>query len=333
MGLKESRSDAISLVESDANRISLLPFWEITRPFTLLPPFLGIVSGSCAALGSQAAAGVLDLKTGFLLYWPYVFLGGLMALVLNAASNVLNQVTEVEVDRRNKPCRVLPTGRLSVFIALVYAIVLYCIALGMAWCIEPVDGIHHTFWCALAAAVFTVLYSVKPAYLKSRGWWANITIAVPRGCLLKVAGWGCIAPVTKAEPWFIGLVFMLFLLGAASSKDFSDVDGDRAFGIETLVVRYGPERASALITPFFLLPWVLLVVGRLVSSFTSLQLLRTNLWATVCLGGVLVCYGAYTAFLMDQAPVNTTEGNHVAWKHMYLMMMAAQIGLVACYFI
>ena len=82
----------------------------------------------------------------------------------------------------------------------------------------------------------------------------------PRGCLLKVAGWTLVASAFSAEPWAIGSIFGLFLLGATSTKDFSDVAGDRAGGCMTLPVKYGNRKAVAIISPFFVLPWLLLPV-------------------------------------------------------------------------
>ena len=105
------------------------------------------------------------------LHWQHVLVGGIMAATLNAASNVLNQVTEVRVDRINKPDRVLPLGLMRVRTAAIYALFLYAIALSLAWWIRPLPAEHAVFWCALAAAAATVMYSVKPLYLKSRGWW------------------------------------------------------------------------------------------------------------------------------------------------------------------
>ena len=59
-----------------------------------------------------------------------------MASILNAASNVLNQVTEIELDRKNKPTRVLPQGRMTARLALIWSAVLYVLALAIAWMIE-----------------------------------------------------------------------------------------------------------------------------------------------------------------------------------------------------
>jgi 4-hydroxybenzoate polyprenyltransferase and related prenyltransferases len=68
-----------------------------------------------------------------------------------------------------------------------------------------------------------------------------------------------VAPANALEPWVIGFLFFLFLLGAASTKDFSDVPGDRAGGCRTLPILYGNRKAVAIMSPFFVLPWLLLI--------------------------------------------------------------------------
>ncbi len=95
------------------------------------------------------------------------------------------------------------------------------------------------------------MYSL-PSFGRTKRHWlaANLTIAVTRGGLLKVAGWSFVATVVCAEAWAIGGVFALFLLGATSTKDFSDMEGDRAHGCITLPVRFGVRRAAWIIAPF-----------------------------------------------------------------------------------
>ena len=70
-----------------------------------------------------------------------------------------------------------------------------------------------------------------------------------------------VARATVVEPWFIGAIFMFFLLGAASTKDFSDIEGDRAGGCRTLPIVFGVRRAAWMIAPFFVFPWLLMPVG------------------------------------------------------------------------
>src|SRR5262245_42375910 len=82
-----------------------------------------------------------------------------------------------------------------------------------------------------SAAVFSTLYSAPPVRMKLRGWAANLTVAIPRGVLLKVAGWSLTASMFSVEAWYIGLIMGFFLLGATTTKDFSDITGDAAYGV------------------------------------------------------------------------------------------------------
>lgn len=318
---------------------------RLTRPFTLLPPLVGILSGSVCAFQSVHNPDPAHRLTPAIL--GMVALGSLCASLLNAASNVLNQITDLEVDRVNKPDRPLVTGEASIASAWRLTVVLYVLAMVPTWWIVvPSEGgfreralaplaSHQCFFLFLGGLVATLVYSV-PAFGRTKrlGVWANVTIAIPRGTLLKVAGWTLVASGFSAEPWAIGSFFGIFLLGASSTKDFSDAEGDRAGGCETLPVKYGNRRAVAMISPFFVLPWILLAVLAWVPDpgDPSRRLLSGNPWLLTLLGAVLTAWGAYTVHLLRRNPdeLATTE-NHPSWTHMYLMLMCAQVGFAAAY--
>ncbi|HEY3132082.1 MAG TPA: UbiA family prenyltransferase, partial [Acidobacteriota bacterium] len=88
-------------------------YWNFIRPFTLLVPAMGMVAGSLVALGAPPRL-ISDWVSGTAPVVLQVVLGGLMAAVLNAASNALNQIFDLEIDRINKPDRMLPSGRMTV---------------------------------------------------------------------------------------------------------------------------------------------------------------------------------------------------------------------------
>jgi 4-hydroxybenzoate polyprenyltransferase len=194
---------------------------------------------------------------------------------------------------------------------------------------------HQTFFLFLGGLVFTLVYSL-PSWGRTKrlGIWANLTIAIPRGCLLKVAGWTMVAPAFALEPWVIGFLFFLFLVGASSTKDFSDVEGDRAGGCQTLPILHGNRKAVAIMSPFFVLPWLLLVpLGFLPDPLEpDHRLLTGNPWLLAALGLLLAGWGLYTVRLLRRNPdeLSTTE-NHPSWTHMYLMMMSAQVGFALAY--
>ena len=292
----------------------------LSRPFTLLPPVLGFVSGSITAWGAgQVRPEVTSDVVQRVVY------GTLMAGTLNAASNALNQIYDVAIDRVNKPRRPLPSGALSIAEAWGFALLAYLLAWWLASLVAPA-GRHECLWIVLVASLITWAYSAPPLRTKRRGIWANVTIAIPRGVLLKVAGWSAVKTVIGVEPWYIGSIFGLFLLGAASTKDFADIDGDRADGCQTLPIRYGLRQAAWIISPFFVLPFLLIPIGVLCGVLTG------NRGLLLVLGPLLLLYGAYTAYLLVRRPeeLAVTE-NHISWTHMYLMMMVAQVGFAVAY--
>lgn len=299
--------------------MSARPFLEFSRPFTLVAPALGFVSGSVTAIGAAPA----ESWNRDLLLYPAI--GLTMAAVLNAASNGLNQIYDLEIDRINKPKRPLPSGRLSIRDAWSFTLVAYAVALLLAWLVAP-GGRHECFWIVLAATVMTVLYSVPPFRTKRLGLWANLTIAIPRGVLLKVAGWSAVKTIVAVEPWYIGGIFGLFLLGASTTKDFADMEGDARGGCRTLPIIYGVRKAAWMISPSFVVPFVLISAGAftgiLTGNFVLLQLLAAGMTG----------YGLYVCYLMLRRPEDlAVEENHVSWAHMYRMMFVAQIGFALAY--
>jgi 4-hydroxybenzoate polyprenyltransferase len=121
---------------------------------------------------------------------------------------------------------------------------------------------------------------------------------------------------------------MLFLLGAASTKDFSDIEGDRAGGCRTLPIVFGVRRAAWMIAPFFIFPWLLMPIGARYGVLTGNHTLLT------VFGFTLAAWGAYTVYLIVRNPDElTSTENHPSWRHMYLMMMFAQVAFAVAYLV
>ncbi len=318
----------------------------LARPFTLLPPLFGIISGAVCAWGSihnpdpSRAVTLPVILT--------VALGSLCASFLNAANNSLNQIYDLEIDRINKPSRPLVTGEISLRNAWIATWIWYMLAMIPTWLVVvyPFNTLsqklfaplrfHECFFIYVVGLISTFIYS-DPLFgrTKKLGMWANVTIAIPRGCLLKVAGWAMVAHIFHTEPWFIGSIFMLFLIGAASTKDFSDIEGDRAGGCSTLPIKYGVKKATWIIAPFFVLPWLLIPLGAAMRDPWSRQdqaILTGNPSLLNLLSAILCIWGGYTVWLLVRRPEElTSTENHPSWRHMYLMMMAAQIGFALAY--
>jgi 4-hydroxybenzoate polyprenyltransferase len=300
-------------------RGKLRAYVDLGRPFTLVAPALGFISGALTAVG----AAPREPWSPSLLVAP--FIGAAMAALLNAGNNALNQIYDLEIDRVNKPKRPLPSGRLSIAQVWWFTNITYALALVLAWLVAP-NGRHECFWLVAVAVVCTYLYSVPPFRTKRLGIWANVTIAIPRGVLLKVAGWSSVKTIAGLEPWYIGAIFGLFLLGATTTKDFADMEGDRRGGCRTLPIRYGVRKAAWMISPSFVIPFVMINIGAAAGVLTG------SFWLLQILGAVMTIYGLYVLYLMLRRPEDlAVEENHVSWAHMYRMMFVAQIGFALAY--
>jgi len=279
----------------------------------MLAPFLGIFSGSLIAMG--------DKGEGYSLIWTGV-LAGLTGALLNAASNAINQYYDLDIDRINKPGRPLPSGRMTIAQAMTFAWVLYAVCIALGFLVS-----RQFLMVVLICAAFTWGYSAPPVRFKNNGFLANIAMAIPRGFLMIVGGWVAVRPEAWNDPtpWLIGLIIFLFVVGAASTKDFADAKGDEAGGARTVVVAFGYRRAAWIIAPFFVIPYLAIPLIAWLAGPDNLRLKSDWL-------AILALWGAYTAWLIVRDPDSLAlEGNHPSWKHMYLLMIATQLGFAAVY--
>ncbi len=315
------------------------------RPFTLIAPMLGVVSGALTAWGSKHSlrAGIPFGRDEVLL----ILVAALAAGLLNAASNGINQICDLEIDRVNKPNRPLVTGAVKRRGALIFTVLIYVTCVTVTWIVVPWPQFswkerlfaplqyHECIFFYFLAAVFTLVYSI-PALGRTKRLTtgANLTMAIPRGLMLKVAGWSVLASIWHWEPWFIGSCFFFFVLGASSTKDFSDMEGDRMGGCNTLPNRFGIRKAALMISPFFVFPWLLIPLGLVLKPNGTDPLLTGDPILLLVLSGSLILWGSYTVYLIlkDPEALSRVE-NHPSWKHMYLMMFWAQLGFALAYII
>jgi 4-hydroxybenzoate polyprenyltransferase len=288
----------------------------LVRPFTMLAPATGVLFASAAA---SAATGAR--------YDPVlVGLALVSATLANAASNAWNQAYDADLDRVNKPERPIPSGRASVRAALTLGHL--CALLSLAAGAAHAATSHRPWFlaCVTFGVLSTWVYSAPPLRTKRLTLGALVTIAIPRGFLVPVAGWAVVSAPNTAEPFALGLVPGLFVLGAAATKDFADVEGDRAHGCRTLPVVLGARRAARIVAPFLVVPFLLYPV------LSAAGFLSRPLPAWVVAGAALATGGLLTARALVSDPDSLArERNHPAWRGMYLLMLANQAVVAAVY--
>ncbi len=195
------------------NKISSI--LKIARPENVVITFVAVV------IGAIISAGIQSLQLS-------VIWGAFSLAFACAAGNVINDIYDIEIDKINKPGRVLPSGSLSVSTAKIIYVVGLLISIALSFLNGMVSLI---FVCAVNTVLF--LYS---ADLKKRILLSNITVALLTASALIYGGLiagnigGAIIPAAFA--FLINLIREIV-------KDMEDAKGDSEKGVLTLPNRFG----------------------------------------------------------------------------------------------
>ena len=271
-------------------------YFDLIRPFTLLAPF--IVS-SCVIIASFFHN---DISGNISVYLPSIIIASLSLAMLNAASNTLNQITDIDSDKISKPYRPLVKKVVSLFEAKLVSIVLYTIALFLSL------FINLTFSLIIfIIAIFSITYSLPPRFKKML-FINQIWIAVPRGLFGILASWSVFGNPLDALPLTIGFIAMFFLIGGSITKDIIDCDADKKTGTNTLINTYGLKKAALISLPFMIFPFLYIPI--LINS----GLLGSYLWSLTFLA--IPAYLVFHLMVMNKKSMNFLE-NTSSWTLMY----------------
>ena len=207
--------------------------WRFGRPHTLIGSWLTVAGlWAIATAHDEPHAGLADL------WWTLVAATG-----VNVAIVGLNQITDIEIDRVNKPRLPLASGELSVRAA--WRVV--AVAAGLPLVLAVTQGGLQTVAVVIALAVGAA-YSLPPVRLKRRAAAAALCIAGVRAVVVNVGVYGHYAGGLDipGAVWALALFVLPFSFAIAVLKDVPDREGDRRFRIATFTVRLGPARAAQI---------------------------------------------------------------------------------------
>ena len=280
---------------------------DLLRPLTILVPAVATVMGIIMCLGYYGQVH---------LFWDSLGTVSLAALIIaltQGVGQITNQITDIEIDRVNKPYRPLLRGAVSSGNAKVLAALLAAFVTASGFVINPLFGMM-----VLVLLFFAVFYSLEPIRAKRRGWGSPLWQAASRGLLSLPAIWAVFAnPFSTPTPWVVGSLLFVFLIGAANIKDIPDKAGDMKAGIVTPAIKYG-GKLGYYISPFLLAPFAML------PFYVGLGLLPAgSLW--------LMCLLALSAvmsynLIKQRSPTLDILENDINWLGMYLMIGFLYIG-------
>ena len=268
---------------------------DLFRPFTLFAPAVVSMSIIVASLVYNKVAVPLD-------WWVRVGYASFTLVLVNAASNALNQATDVEADKISKPYRPIPRGIVKPEEAQSLAYILYLFALLRAVTINIWFGVF-----VFLIMMFTVTYSLPPRmkkYLFINQMW----IALPRGLFGILAAWSVFGDPFQKEPLIIGTIATIFLIGGMATKDIVDNVADKRTGTHTLINTYGSRKTAFISLPFMFFPFALIPV------MVNRGILEPYLWPLTFLliPSLLIFY-----LMIKKIESGLLENVH-AWSIMYI---------------
>jgi len=96
----------------------------------------------------------------------------------------------------------------------------------------------------LAFLVIYVIYSTEPMRLKRIFLWKQVTVAI--GGAIACLSAGLAAGIISIQLLYLTGLYVLFLLGVNPIADLRDMDSDRAGGVKTIPIVWGPSTTIRL---------------------------------------------------------------------------------------
>jgi geranylgeranylglycerol-phosphate geranylgeranyltransferase len=172
-------------------------------------------------------------------------MAGSAAFLVCATGNVFNDLRDIEIDRINRPDRVLVRGAIStgqaIWLAIICAVAAIVLAVAVNWLVLV---------AVLAALVLVLAYDFG---LKKIPVVGNLSIAVLSAFTFMTGGLSIGPKLALVLPGpLIPAVFaLLFHMVREILKDAEDIEGDRRLGITTLPQIIGESKSLMVALLFF----------------------------------------------------------------------------------
>uniref|UniRef100_A0ACD5UXQ9 Uncharacterized protein n=1 Tax=Avena sativa TaxID=4498 RepID=A0ACD5UXQ9_AVESA len=218
---------------------SLNAFYRFSRPHTVIGTALSIFSVSLLAVESLPDISPL-------------FLTGLLEAVVSALfMNIyivgLNQLSDIDIDKVNKPTLPLASGEYSPAVRVAIASTFAAMSFGVGF----VVGSMHLLWALFVSFVLGTAYSINLPYFrwKRSAIVSALCIVAVRAMIVQLAFFLHIQTfifrrlVAFSRPLIFATAFMTFFsVVIALFKDIPDIEGDPIFGILSFSVRLGQKK-------------------------------------------------------------------------------------------
>ena len=240
--------------------------------------------------------------------WPgwRVFLLVLAAMVSGrTCAMAFNRIVDRRFDALNPRTagRHLPAGAISMTSAVSLCLLSGAALVAASWMLNPL-----CFALSPVALFFICFYSLTKRFTDFTHVWLGVALAIaPVGAWLAVKGGVEFLPMIEGKlklshsafvPLVLALSVLLWLFGFDIIYATQDYEFDRAQGLRSLVVRWGPKNALGVDFIAHLLLWILLAI------FGALAAFRLAYWLGLMVIGALLLAEHLLARRRDTRSVN-----------------------------
>lgn len=210
---------------------TLKAFWKFSRPHTIYGTAISLVGIFLIAVGPFTLRGLLALVVA-----------ELSCLCANVYIVGLNQITDIDIDRINKPYLPLASGEMSLKTATWLVGLLIVAALTLALAASP-----YLFGTVLLSLLIGTAYSLPPFRLKRFPLFASLCIFTVRGLVVNLGIYwyfrSLVGLPPRLDPAIVCLCLFVtvFTFVIALFKDIPDMEGDQRFNISTFSLRLGKQ--------------------------------------------------------------------------------------------
>ena len=199
----------------------------------------------------------------------------LVVALLNSAANAVNDITDLDIDKINRPSRPLPSNDLSISQAKNFAIILFIVGNIISFTLGTIPFLIS----AILATPLMIIYSLR---LKLMPFWGNF-------CIAFILGLAMIYSASAFGKVSVGIIpaSFAFLINLIREivKDIEDMEGDKLRQARTLPLLYGVNRVRIILAGLSLIliiiipfPWIYNIYN---SYFLVICLLFVSLPLTV----------------------------------------------------
>jgi homogentisate phytyltransferase / homogentisate geranylgeranyltransferase len=209
----------------------------------------------------------------------------------------LNQITDVAIDKINKPYLPLASGAITMRTAYWWIGVSVLISLAIAIWLGK-----YLLLTVVLSLLLGTLYSLPPIRLKRFYFWAAFCIIAVRGVIVNILLFLHFHDrINEAETlppivWLLTATIFVYSVIIAWFKDMPDMEGDARHNIRTLSIRLGSRRVLWIGNTILLLAFTGLI------AYAWIGDLRVNVWffSSVHLGFGLVLIWMATRVQLSQ---------------------------------